>query len=68
MLFEPPPRPQDLAVIYENSHEIKKRKLTSLKTYPNTNKNFDIFKDMNIPRVSTKTHPKSSFMHRPRFR
>ena len=52
MLFEPPPRPEDLSVIHETSHgyQDESRKFR-IRSNQNTKKNFDIFKDMNIPKV-----------------
>ena len=51
MLFEPPPRPEDLSVIHETSHGYQESRKFRIRSNQNTKKNFDIFKDMNIPKV-----------------
>ena len=51
MLFEPPPRPEDLSVIHETSHGYQESRKFRIRSNQNTKKNLDIFKDMNIPKV-----------------
>ena len=50
MFFEPPPRPQDLGIILEAEEKAKKR-LQLQKQQSQKSKNFDIYKDMNIPKA-----------------
>lgn len=54
MLFEPPPRPQDLGVILEDEEASKKQPiLQAQKKNSSTSKkrHFDIYKDMNLPKA-----------------